>query len=408
MASRALSTLVTGLFDYAGLYPPAKLAMQAAAEHYARARMGEHDWMLGRLVCPASKLHKLSEAAAVLMPGTHATSGYREHADVLDPWSISAVIDVELEEAIELIDAFDEHHGDEDHGLARVDAIELRAPTPGFIDEALELIPDDMTPYFEVPAEGDCRGFIAALAGNEASGKIRCGGVTPDAIPPSAEIAEFLLACRGAGVPFKATAGLHHPIRAEQRLTYEESSPRGTMHGFVNLFMACAFVRAREASREMVIDVLEERDAGAFRFDESGAAWRGHRVDIVDIARMRETFAISIGSCSFDEPVGGPAEAGVVVMCSVQVRDGPLPARPGGAAGRCQGRGAAAGGTSPWCAGMTHPAPEERRDSSNSPRPLRGRVTPGDTYQGLGRKRPAPLATIRRSSGAKPSHFNGR
>lgn len=303
MVSRALSTLVTGLFDYAGLYPPAKLPMQEAAETYARALVGEQAFMLGRLVCPASKLHKLSEAAAVLMPGTYATSGYREHADVLEPWSISAVIDAELDEAMELIDAFDEHHGTEDHGLARVDSIELKAPTPSFIDEALELIPDDMTPYFEVPTEGDCRGFIAALAGSEASGKIRCGGVTAEAIPLSADIAEFLLACRGAGVPFKATAGLHHPIRAQQRLTYEEDGPLGTMHGFVNLFMAAAFVRARDAPRDMVVDVLEEREAGAFSFDEGGAKWRGHALDIVDLARARETFAISIGSCSFDEPV---------------------------------------------------------------------------------------------------------
>ncbi len=303
MASRALTTLLTELFDYAGLYPPARLDMPAAAEAYARARMGEHAFMLARFVCPVSKLHKLSEAASMLMPGTHATSGYREHADVLEPWSVSAVMDVELGEALELIDAFDEHHGEEDHGLARVDAIELKAETPGFIDEALERIPDDIAPFFEVTLGGDCRGFVAALAGSEASAKVRCGGVTPEAIPGSGQIADFLLACRSAGVPFKATAGLHHPIRAEHRLTYEEGGPRGVMHGFINLWMAASLVRAREVSRETAVEVLEERDARAFAFGEESARWRGHELGIVDLARARETFAISIGSCSFDEPV---------------------------------------------------------------------------------------------------------
>lgn len=303
MASRALTTLLTELFDYAGLYPPARLDMPAAAEAYARARMGEHAFMLARFVCPVSRLHKLSEAASILMPGTHATSGYREHADVLEPWSISAVMDRPLEEALELIEAFDEHHGEEDHGLARVDAIELKAETPGFIDEALEVIPDDVAPFFEVPLGGDCRGFVAALAGNEASAKVRCGGVTPEAIPASGPIADFLLACRSAGVPFKATAGLHHPIRAEHRLTYEEGGPRGVMHGFINLWMAASLVRAREVSRETAVEVLEERDARAFEFGEESARWRGHELGIVDLARARETFAISIGSCSFDEPV---------------------------------------------------------------------------------------------------------
>lgn len=303
MPSRALTTLTTSLFDYAGLFPPAGLDMPKTCENYARARMGTHAWTIGRIVCPASQLHNLSEAAAVLMPGTYATSGYREHADILEPWSISAVIDGPLAESLELIDAFDEHHGVEEHGLARVDTIELKAKNPAFIDEAIDQIPDDITPFFEVPGEGDCRGFIAALAGGEAHAKIRCGGVIADAFPTSERIADFLLACRGASVAFKATAGLHHPLRAEQRLTYEPDSPCGTMHGFVNLFMAAAFVRTKEASREMVIELLEEQDASQFGFEDATARWRRQELDAVDLARTRETFALSIGSCSVDEPV---------------------------------------------------------------------------------------------------------
>jgi hypothetical protein len=303
MAARSLTTLAAGLFDYAGLFPPASLDMRSAAEMFARARQSPHADMLARIVCPATKLHKLSEAAAVMMPGTFATSGYREHADVLGPWGVSAVIDGDLEECLELIDAFDEHHEAEEHGLARVETIELKAKSPAFIDEAIELIADDLLPFFEVPGGEDCRGYIAALAGNDAFAKIRCGGVTPDAIPPSEQIADFVLACRGAGVAFKATAGLHHPIRAEQNLTYDSDPPRAVMHGFVNLWMAAALVRIEGASRETMIDVLEDTDPDSFSFTDSAAAWRGHELNVTDLARAREAFSISIGSCSFDEPV---------------------------------------------------------------------------------------------------------
>lgn len=303
MASRTITTLVTSLFDYAGLFPPTAFDMQKTCEHYARDRMGRHAWMLSRIVCPASKLHKLSEAAAVLMPGTYGTSGYREHADILEPWGVSAVIDLPLDEALELIDAFDEHHAEEVHGLARVDCFELRPDSPEAIDRAIDQIPEDVMAFFEVPATGDCRGYIAALAGNDAAAKIRCGGVTPEAFPSSEQVAAFVLACKSAAVPFKATAGLHHPLRAEQNLTYDDDPPRGVMHGFVNLFMAAAFVRSGNRELEFVVDLLEERDPGAFRFGEDSAAWREHEIGAADIARARETFALSIGSCSFAEPV---------------------------------------------------------------------------------------------------------
>ena len=303
MATRTITTLVTSLFDYAGLFPPATLDMQKACENYARDRMGKHAWMLGRIVCPASKLHKLSEAAAILMPGTYGTSGYREHADILEPWGVSAVIDRPLDEALELIDAFDEHHAEEVHGLARVECLELRPDSPEAIDRALDQIPEDVMAFFEVPAMEDCRGFVAALAGNDAAAKIRCGGVTPEAFPTSEQVGAFVLACKNAAVPFKATAGLHHPVRAEQKLTYEPDSERGVMHGFVNLFMATSFVRADDVPLEFVVELLEERDPDTFSFGEDSATWRNHEIGAADIARARETFALSIGSCSFGEPV---------------------------------------------------------------------------------------------------------
>src|SRR5438477_108730 len=78
---------------------------------------------------------------------------------------------------------------------------------------------------------------VATLAITGQRAKIRTGGVTPEAFPKSAEIVRFVRTCLAANVPFKATAGLHHPIRCFHPLTYDADSPQGTMHGFLNLFL---------------------------------------------------------------------------------------------------------------------------------------------------------------------------
>lgn len=303
MPTAGARALLTSLVDYAGLYPPASLTVTNAAEHYARARAGTHAWMLARLVVPASRLPELSEAAAVLMPGTHATSGYREHAHSQSPWPLSVVIDRPLDEALDLIDAFDERHAEPDRGLASVESVELKAARPDDIDEALDILPSTLFPFFEIPLGGDCRGFVAALAGGEASAKIRCGGTAPGTIPDTGSIAAFLRACRGAGVSFKATAGLHHPVRGEQPLTYEPGCPRDVMHGFINLFVAAGLAQTSDEGEAVLREVLDERDGQAFEVSNTGVVWRGHPLATDDIVRAREAFALSIGSCSFDEPV---------------------------------------------------------------------------------------------------------
>jgi len=305
--NKAVETLMDGLIDYAGLFPPSKLAMQAAVEQYARASRSEHAGFLNRFICPVTKLMDLTEHGAMLMPGTYATSGYREMADDLPAWSVSAIIDEDLDECLGVIDEFNEHHRHEEHGLARVDAIELRVASPSEIDEALDLLPDDISPSFEFPKQavigGDPRGYIAALAGNDALAKVRCGGVTPDLFPAPTDLARFLIACHNADVPFKATAGLHHPVRAEQNLTYEPNPPRGVMHGFLNLFLGAALVRVAGIDEKTLTQILSETDPKAFVLTETDAGWRDLTINLLELARVRESFATGYGSCSFDEPL---------------------------------------------------------------------------------------------------------
>lgn len=305
--TRSLRTLLDALIDYAGLFPPARLPMRAAVEEYARQKQSEHEWALARFICPASRLEEFSREGATLMPGTNATSGYREHAGSGEPWKVSVLIDgagIEgLRKDLDRIDAFNEHHSREDSGLANIDMIEVKAPVPGFIDDALDSIPTDLFPFFEFPISGDCRGFVAALAGNGAAAKIRTGGITPDLIPSSSDIAAFLVASAAGDVPFKATAGLHHPVRSEYALDSTPNSPRALMHGFLNVFVAAAIVKELGADVRTATTILDDRIEGNFRFTDTVAAWREHAVEATELALVRERFALSFGSCSFDEPL---------------------------------------------------------------------------------------------------------
>lgn len=302
--NRSLRTLLTDIVDYAGLFPPSSLSMDATVMNYARARGGEHEWMLGRLVCPAQRLEELSKAGAALMPGTYATSGYRERVDNSEPWVVSALVDpAKLESDLDAIDQFNLRHSREDGGLARVDMAEIKVSDVNQVDEVLDELPEDIFPFFEFPVTTDCRGFVAGLAGNSAGAKIRTGGVVGNAFPMAEEIAAFLHACAIVDVPFKATAGLHHPVRGTHKLTYEPDSASCVMHGFLNLFVAAALLRSIKPDENLTRKVLQEEDASNFRVSEELIGWREFLVSVTDVALARESFALSFGSCSFDDPI---------------------------------------------------------------------------------------------------------
>lgn len=307
----AIHVLMSGLIDYAGLFPPAKLAMMPAVQNYARYLASPDSWMLGRFILPVSRLEEFRNAARDLLPRTadpEAPGGG-------EPWPISALIDGDIDENLDSIFAFNHEHEKPVNGLAVIDAVELKAPASGdgaaWIDNALELVPEEVYPFFEIPitpaAPGspapDFRGMIAALAGADGGAKVRTGGITQQAIPPAAAVAEFIVACQAAEVPFKATAGLHHACRGRHPLTYEPNAEQGTMHGFLNVFIGAALAQSKRLDADTLRRVLEESDGAAFKFGRELVTWESLGLDCLQLALARETFALSYGSCSFEEPV---------------------------------------------------------------------------------------------------------
>ena len=227
---------LTAVIDHAPLFPPASLPMPDALDEDRRARADENSWLLSRLVWPASRLDELQgedRALSVLLDG---------------PYS----------------------------GDPRAQAIETRweSGLEGLAGEA----------YVELPLGEELEERVAELAERGLRAKVRCGGVE---VPSRAALGFFLRACRDAGVPFKATAGLHHPLATAE------------WHGFLNVLAACAFEdeEALEGHVSLTPEVLR---------------WGDRRAGADELARVRREQLVAVGSCSFFEPVDELTELGIL------------------------------------------------------------------------------------------------
>lgn len=292
---------MAGLIDYAGLFPPAGLDLPAAAAAYHSYHRGPLAWVLGRFVIGAERLDELSALAGSVLPsGAGAV-----------PWRIAALLAEDLASGLASIDAFNARHAHVESGCAVVDAVEVKSGTASDVGRIAAVLPPGLHAAYEVPLDGDLDPVVRAIGHSGGIAKARLGGVVPAAIPPVERVAAWLWSAARQRVPVKATAGLHHPVRGEYPLTYEPDAPRAVTHGFVNVFLAACLAERASAADDrgevpaLVREVLAETDSGAFRFDEAAVRWREVAIEADEIQRTRQRFALSFGSCSFEEPIDG-------------------------------------------------------------------------------------------------------
>jgi hypothetical protein len=283
---------------------------QAVADHRAD-RVGPHGWMLGRFLCPASRLGEFAAAApdaegwtlGVVFDGADddwpaAVRGDLDKAAAYDGPARVRLLEVRLPAGVlapETIGAFVAAVGDA--GLARpVDAF-LEVP-PGAEDDMVATLEALAAARAELPDAGP----VAVLGA-----KLRCCGITAGLYPQPARIAAFIAAARRLEIPFKATAGLHHPFR------HRDESIGVLQYGFVNLLAATAL------PLDDLVGVVADPSPDAFAIDAHGLAWRSRTTDAAGVARARELFT-AYGSCSFAEPVEDLTAHGVL---PVPVREEP-------------------------------------------------------------------------------------
>ncbi len=257
--------------------------MNVAAENYAAYRTGPHQFALGRFVIPVARLEELE-------PSLPKDPEY--------PWPVSALLSGNLETDLAAIAAFNHRQ----HGTAQIDSVEMRVQSPGQIESSAKLLPEDFLTYFEIPIAQDPSPLIAAIAECGRRAKIRTGGVAAEAFPQTGEIVRFLDLAARANVAFKATAGLHHPLYSYRPLTYSADAPQAWMFGFLNLFLAASWIRLG-MDPKAIAPLLEEQDPAALRLSSGDIAWRVFRLTGAQVEDVRIRFALSFGSCSFEEPI---------------------------------------------------------------------------------------------------------
>ena len=241
----ARHALLAGLIDHAALFPPASLPIDAAIEVDRAARATPEAWLLHRFLVPASKLVELPA-------GFDPPLGVILDLDELPP----------LSEQVEVVEA----------RLERADAV---VGVSGAV-------------FLEVPAGED--DALDAVAGRGAGAKVRCGGASAEMYPSPAALAHFICGCRDRGLAFKATAGLHHPLRD------------GIAHGFLNLLGATLLAHADGAEPGELTEVLLDEEPGAFSVTDDAFTVHGRAYRAEAVAAARERLFVGYGSCSFSEP----------------------------------------------------------------------------------------------------------
>ena len=259
--------------------------------NYRSYRRSPDAWALGRLVVPAARLRELGE---LLEADPRAE----------ETLPVSAVLGPDIGEALRAVAEFNR----QGRG-ATVEAIEAKGASEQGIAELLSQVPSGWPRYVEIPLGDAGVGMLGALQRGQAFAKIRTGGLVQEAFPPASDLIEFLQRAAALALPFKATAGLHHPLRGTYRLTYEEQPPHGLMYGYLNLMLAAALAWNGGERADVEAALLEERPA-TLRADADGLDWRGWRFDRGALAELRADFFHGIGSCSFREPMDELAAGG--------------------------------------------------------------------------------------------------
>jgi hypothetical protein len=284
---KAVYVLLRHSIDYAGLFPPAALDMPSAVDNYAGYREGDDSWALGRFVLPAERLSEFARTSAQ----------YGAASSAEERWPLAALAGPDLAADLAVVAAFNQ-----ESPRASVDTLELKADSAAVIGDLMRRIPEHLQTYVEIPVDRDPTPLLTALKAAGARAKVRTGGVTRNSFPDSSSLLRFVASCVQMGVAFKATAGLHHPLRAEYRLTYAPDSDRGPMFGFLNLFLAGAFLRAG-MNEDQAHEALVENSPAAIGLEGDGISWRGRRLEVNQLKHAREEVMVSFGSCSFTEPL---------------------------------------------------------------------------------------------------------
>lgn len=289
----APTALLAGILDDAATFPPGNARMVDAVE--ARA-MYEDSWfapLLGAVVLRSDRALELLDVLAGCGTAPRQAAGPLP-VTVTVPGGPTALAD-----AVRAV---------EDTALS---AVAFEVPLgPVLPDRALlrglrALVPAVSELHVELSSTVDLGAAMPVMAEAGVRAKVRTGGTSAAAFPDAAAVARFVHTAVRAGVPFKATAGLHNALRHRDEDTGFEH------HGFVNLLAGVAATLLDGASEDRVRALLATTEPDPL-LEVLG------RLDDEQAVAVRAAF-VSFGTCSTVEPVEDLAGLGLIARPAVGV-----------------------------------------------------------------------------------------
>lgn len=250
-------SLLAGLLDDAAIFPPGNASLRDALTDHATHLRSPYAAAMGPLVVRVGDLASVGDLAVAVVTG------------------------------------LDDAHGAVAAAGGRLRWLEVALPERARPEEVRSLASLGVPVFVEVPRDDRRDAVVAELAATGLAAKFRTGGLRPDLYPSPAELAAAIVAVVGAGVPFKATAGLHHAVRHTDATSGVEE------HGFLNLLVATAAAQAGAAVEEVAL-ALAQRDEDVLA-DDARVVGRG----------VRRAF-LSFGTCSIREPLADLARLGLL------------------------------------------------------------------------------------------------
>lgn len=264
-----IPALLRGLCDDAALFPPGNAPLPDALAAHTCYRDSAFAALVGPLIFPIPRLAELAQRAPG--PLTAVFTAPEGPGSVAPALERAAAID----------------------GLT-VTGLEIAAPAQSCAPEffaALESLAGPtagLEVFVEVPRDERRPAFLERLAGSPYAAKFRTGGIVAAAYPDERELAAAIRSAVVAGIPFKATAGLHHAVRNSDPTTGFEQ------HGFLNLLLATHLALAG-ADTGALEAVLANRNGAAVAAELAALSEAEEKA-------VRAAFR-SFGTCSIGDPL---------------------------------------------------------------------------------------------------------
>ena len=265
-----------GFFDDAALFPPGNSPMSRAVPEHRARRAAATGSAVGPFIIAADRLDEL---CAVL----------DHQAEPGEPIELGIVV---AGGAGGVAPALTRAGSDHRLVVRAVEVAMINATEPvheldGMITTLTDQLPPGARAFIETGYARTILGALHRLHGTGYAVKFRCGGLTAELFPSTAELAAGIAAAVHAGVAFKCTAGLHHAVR-------HTASDTGFEHfGFLNVLLAAGEADNTDAAGLRLL--LDERNPTA-------VADRIRALDTTGLARARGRFR-SYGTCDIAEPL---------------------------------------------------------------------------------------------------------